>query len=60
MAESKGFEPLVPLPAQRFSKPSHSTALAALLINDNIGKDKKLSYFLLLNSAKPASKKSTK
>ena len=60
MAEGEGFEPPVPLPVQRFSKPSHSTALAALHIPDNIGKDKKISYFLLLNSAKAASKKSTK
>ena len=60
MAEGEGFEPPVPLPVQRFSKPSHSTALAALHIIDNIDKDNKISYFLLLNSANAASKKSTK
>ena len=31
-AEREGFEPPVPLPVQRFSKPSHSTTLASLLI----------------------------
>ncbi len=30
LAESKGFEPLVHLRGQRFSRPPHSTALATL------------------------------
>ena len=30
-AEREGFEPSVQLPVQRFSRPSHSTALASLL-----------------------------
>ncbi len=29
-AEREGFEPSVQLPIQRFSRPSHSTALASL------------------------------
>ena len=33
LAERQGFEPWVQLPVQRFSRPSHSTALASLLIS---------------------------
>ena len=32
-AERKGFEPLIPLRAYRFSRPTHSTALPPLRIN---------------------------
>lgn len=40
LAERQGFEPWVQLPAQRFSRPPHSTALASLLfINLRLAKE---------------------
>jgi hypothetical protein len=48
MAEGEGFEPSVELPPQRFSRPSHSTALAPLRTTANSMEIEKA-----LNSKKP-------